>query len=66
MITALETEQVDKVPSGGSYQYRPFLSQVLGQVTNCVRHLPGHLNDSVVLGIPAVALFLQEQGGGRK
>lgn len=50
-------------PSSGLYRNWAFFPEVLGHVIYCVGHLAGHLNDSVVLRIPAVAFLPQEDGG---
>lgn len=54
----MHEEQSDRMSSAGWYRYWAFLLQVLGHVVYGVSHLPGHLDYSVVLGIPAVAFSL--------
>lgn len=54
---------LDDVTSDGPHWYWAFLLQVLSHVVHGVSHLPGHLDNSVVLGIPAVTFLFQKQGG---
>lgn len=62
-MAALLKDNNSEVTSGGHYQNWASLLQILCHVTNCICHLPGHLDYSVVFGIPGVALLLQKKGG---